>query len=406
MVGKTALDEKYTHCYQKRQEDNPLIAEGNMKVEFYRHNINDDDIHRVNQVLRSIFLTTGNAVKEFEQQLATYLGCKYAVGLTSCTAALHLALLACNIGPGDEVITTPMTFIATANTIVHTGATPVFIDVEPDTGNLDASQIENAITPRTRAILPVHLYGQLCDMRAIRRIADKHGLYIIEDAAHCLEGEREGIRPGQLGDVACFSFYATKSITSGEGGAIATNNQEIADKIRLFSLHGMTKGAADRYVKKYEHWDMVECGWKYNMDNIQAALLIGQLNRIDQLWQRREEISRRYEEAFDHIPGISYPKMKAGNNKSGRHLFTIWVEPDKRDYVLHGLQERGIGVAVNFRAIHLLSYFANEYKYKRNMFPYAERIGDSTISIPLYPKLKNEEITYVTNSVLEVINIW
>jgi len=373
-----------------------------MKIEFYRHNINDDDISRVNQVLRSIFLTTGDQVKEFEQQLACYLGCKYAVGLTSCTAALHLALLACNIGPGDEVITTPMTFIATVNAIIHTGATPVFVDVEPDTGNLDASLIEKAITSHTRAILPVHLYGQLCDMRSIREIADNHGLYVIEDAAHCLEGERDGIRPGQLGDVACFSFYATKNITSGEGGAIVTNNQEIAAKIRRLSLHGMSKGAADRYVKKYEHWDMVECGWKYNMDNIQAALLIGQLDRIDQLRQRREEISHRYEEAFDNIPGISYPRIKPGNNKSARHLFTIWVEPDNRDNVLHGLQERGIGVAINFRAIHLLTYFVNEYKFERNMFPCAERIGDSTVTIPLYPKLMDEEVTYIIDALREV----
>lgn len=374
-----------------------------MHIEFYRHNIDEDDINRVNQVLHSIFLTTGDQVKEFEEQLAAYLGVKYAVGLTSCTAALHLSLLACGIGPGDEVITTPMTFIATANAILHTGAKPVFVDVEPDTANIDASLIEAAITSHTKAILPVHLYGQLCDMRAIRRIADKHDLYIIEDAAHCLEGVREGIRPGQLGDVACFSFYATKSITSGEGGAIATNSQNIAERVKLLRLHGMSKNAADRYIKKYEHWDMVECGWKYNMDNIQAALLIGQLGRTDSLCQLREEIAQRYEKAFNNIPGLDFAKIKPGYNKSSRHLFTIWVVPEKRDKVLYDIQEQNIGVAVNYRAIHLLSYFRNEFEFTRGMFPVAEKIGDSTISIPLYSSLSDIEVDYVIKSVLEVI---
>lgn len=374
-----------------------------MKIEFYRHNIDENDITRVNQVLRSIFLTTGDQVKEFEDQLAAYLGVKHAVGLTSCTAALHLSLLACDIGPGDEVITTPMTFIATANAILHCGAKPVFVDVEPNTGNIDATLIESAITPRTKAILPVHLYGQLCDMKTIRKIADKHKLFIIEDAAHCIEGKRDGIGPGQLGDVACFSFYATKNITSGEGGAIATNSQEIAERVKLLRLHGMSKGAADRYVKKYEHWDMVECGWKYNMDNIQAALLLGQLERIDQLWQQREKICKQYEEAFNDVPGLNYPKMIPGDNKSARQLFTIWVKPSRRDAILHGLQERGVGVAVNFRAIHLLRYFRENFVFTRRMFPIAENIGDSTISIPLYPKLTDIEVNYIIDTVKIIV---
>lgn len=374
-----------------------------MKIEFYRHNIDEDDITRVNQVLRSIFLTTGDQVKEFEDKLAAYLKIKYAVGLTSCTAALHLSLLACDIGPGDEVITTPMTFIATANAILHCGAKPVFVDVEPDTGNIDAALIESAITPRTKAILPVHLYGQLCDMKAIRKIADKHKLFIIEDAAHCIEGKRDGIGPGQLGDVACFSFYATKNITAGEGGAIATNSQEIAERVKLLRLHGMSKGAADRYVKKYEHWDMVECGWKYNMDNIQAALLLGQLERIDHLWQRREEICEQYEKAFSGIPGIDYPRVIPGDNKSARQLFTIWVEPSLRDAILHGLQERGVGVAVNFRAIHLLKFYRQKYGFSKGIYPRAEQIGDCTMSIPLYPKLLEDEVAYVINTVKGLI---
>jgi len=373
-----------------------------MKIEFFRHDIIEDDIKRVNEVLRSIFLTTGEYVNELERKFSNYLGCREVVGLTSCTAALHLSLLAFGIGRGDDVITTPLTFIATANAILHAGAKPVFVDVEPDTGNINASLIEAAITPRTKAIIPVHLYGQLCDMVLLRKIADRYNLVVIEDAAHSIESIREGVRPGQLGDVACFSFYATKNITSGEGGAIATNNSEIADRIRTLRLHGMSKGASERYVGKYKHWDMEICGWKYNMDNIQAALLIGQLERIEEQLAIRETIARRYEEAFSGIEGLDFPKVVPGS-KSARHLFTIWVDPKRRDTVLWDLQNEGIGVAVNFRAIHLLKFYREQYGYNKGAFPVAEKIGDSTISIPLYPGLKQEEIIYIIETVKKVV---
>lgn len=373
-----------------------------MKVEFFKHNINDEDIQRATKVLNSVFLTTGEEVKLFESKLASYVGCEYAVGLTSCTAGLHLALLACGIGQGDEVITTPMTFIATANSVIHVGAKPVFVDVEPSTGNIDVTKIEAAITKKTRAIILVHLYGQLCDMKEIRRIADKYNLSVIEDAAHSLESVRDGIRPGQLGDVVCFSFYATKNITSGEGGAIATNSAELADKIRKLSLHGMSKGAAQRYTKKYEHWDMELCGWKYNMDNIQAALLNGQIDRIDSLLADRERISQQYEKELSNVSGVDFPQIYPGS-KSARHLFTIWVDGEKRDYIMSQLQDEGVGVAVNFRAIHLLKYFRQEYGFERGAYPVAEKIGDSTITIPLYPKLSDEEINHVINSIKKVV---
>lgn len=373
-----------------------------MKVEFFKHNIDEEDIARAERVIRSIFLTTGEEVNIFEDALASYLGAKHAVGVTSCTAGLHLSLLAYDIGPGDEVITTPMTFIATANAILHAGAKPVFVDVEPETGNIDVRQIESVITPKTKAILPVHLYGQMCDMIAIRKIADQYGLVVIEDCAHTLEGTRDGIKPGQLGDTACFSFYATKNITSGEGGAVVTNSSEIAEKIKLLRLHGMTKNAAERYMAKYQHWDMELCGWKYNMDNIQASLLIGQLKRIENLLMRREEIAQRYEKAFSQVEEINFPKVLK-NSRSARHLFTIWVDPSKRDEILRALQEEGVGVAVNFRAIHLLKFYREKFAYRRGMFPEAERIGDSTISIPLYPRLTDEEVRYVINSVKKCI---
>ena len=388
-----------------------------MKVEFFRHNIGKKEIERLIEVLNSIILTTGEVVREFEEKFAGYLGARYAIGLNSGTAALHLSLIAYDIGKGDEVITTPMTFIATATSIMQAGARPVFVDVEPETGNIDVKKIEEFIelrcelkdhklidketNRRVRAIMPVHLYGHMCDMKGIKEVADRYGLIVIEDAAHCIEGEREGIRPGMLGHTACFSFYATKNITCGEGGAVVTNDKKIAEKIRVLRLHGMSKGAAERYNKRYEHWDMGVLGWKYNMDNIHAALLLNQLDLIEERWRRREQICRTYEEAFK-IEGIGFPKVLP-RTKSARHLFTIWVEPQRRDEVLWGLQDHGIGVAVNYRAIHLLKYFRENFGYKRGDFPIAERIGDSTISLPTYPRLRDEEVQYVIDVVKKVL---
>ena len=373
-----------------------------MQIEFFRHNINAEDINRAVSVLNSIFLTTGSVVSEFESEFSSYLNIPYTIGVTSCTAALHLCLLAWGIGEGDEVITTPMTFCATANVILHAGAIPVFIDVEEETGNINAELIETKITEKTKAIIPVHLYGQMCDMEKIRGIADKYNLIVIEDAAHCIEGNRDGIRPGHLGDAACFSFYATKNITSGEGGAISTNNFDKAELLRMLRLHGIDKSAADRYTKRYQHWDMPVLGWKYNMDNIQAALLVGQLRRIDNLCKRRDEIYRKYEDAFSSINGLRLMKT-VPDSRHARHLFTIQVSGDKRDSMVFTLQEKGIGVAVNYRPIHLLKYYGNRFGYKEGDFPVAEKIGTGTISLPLYPGLKDEEVEYVIKSVIQVI---
>lgn len=370
-----------------------------MKIEFYKHNLGKDEKEKVMECLNGIFLTTGSYVSEFENNFASYLNLQYAIGLSSCTAALHLALLASGIGEGDEVITTPMTFIATATAIIHTGAKPVFVDVERNTALIDPDKIESAITERTKAIIPVHLYGQMCDMKRIRKIADKYHLKIIEDAAHCIEGKRDGNNPGQLGDAACFSFYATKNITSGEGGAVATNSKELSDKVRMLRQHGMSKEAADRYSGIYKHWDMIDCGWKYNMDNIQAALLLPQLNKIENSLKKREELYNKFVEQIKTFPGIEYPKIES-NSKSAYHLFTIWVDKEKRDYMLQKLGESSIGVAVNYRAIHLLTYFNNNYGFKRGDFPIAEEIGDRTISLPFWIGMRNEEVQYV----IEVIN--
>jgi len=363
--------------------------------------IGENEINAVTAVLRSGVVAQGRKVEEFERAFADFIGTKYAVAVNSGTAALHIALLAHGIGERDEVITSPFTFIATANSILFTGARPVFADIEEESFNIVPDSITEKITPRTKTIMPVHLYGQMCDMRKIREIADKHHLAVIEDAAHAIEASRDGIRPCELGDAACFSFYATKNITSGEGGAVSTNNEEIAEKLKKLRLHGMSKGAAERYSKRYEHWDMEMLGWKCNMSNIQAALLLSQLGRIEQNWQRREDICRLYEEAFMDDPQLACLKVLP-NSKSARHMFTILVPPEKRDSTLWQLQARGIGVAVNYRSLHLLSYYRKTYGYKRGMFSVAEKIGDSTITLPLYPKLTDKEVQYVIQTVKEV----
>ncbi len=371
-----------------------------MKVEFYRHNLNEKDTLKVREVLRSTFLTTGPATREFESAFSKYVGLPHVVGLNSCTAAIHLSLLALGIGPKDQVITTPMTFIATATAIMHAGAEPVFVDVEKDTGLIDVSKIETAITTRTKAIVPVHLYGNMADMSSLRTVADRHDLKIIEDCAHCIEGERGGIRPGQLSDSACYSFYATKNLTCGEGGAVATRDYELAERIRRLSLHGMSKDAASRYGGRYEHWDMVDLGWKYNMHDISAALLIGQIDRLEENWQRRKAISGLYDEGFANMPNISMP-LREG--RSAQHLYTIWVDANKRDEIMHRLQDRQVGVAVNYRAIHTLSFFRNHFGFDPSDYPTAFDIGSRTISLPLYPRLSNEEANYVIESVKTIV---
>jgi dTDP-4-amino-4,6-dideoxygalactose transaminase len=296
-----------------------------------------------------------------------------------------------------------MTFIATATAIMESGATPVFVDVEPSTGNLDASLIEAAITDRTRAIMPVHLYGQMCDMSEIRRIADAYNLFVIEDAAHCVEGKRNGVGTGQLGDTACYSFYATKNLTCGEGGAIVTNDEELAAKLRLLRLHGMNKNANDRHKEGYQHWDMTLMGWKYNMDNIQAALLLPQMDRLDENWQKRRELAKYYEDQLWDIPNLSRPKTIAGVDHAW-HLFPVWIGNGKRDEVIRELQSNGISVMVNYRAIHLLSYFKDKFKFTAGNFPDAERIGDAALSLPFYPNMPAEHVSLVANALRDVLD--
>jgi UDP-4-amino-4-deoxy-L-arabinose-oxoglutarate aminotransferase len=308
--------------------------------------------------------------------------------------------VALGIGQGDEVITTPMTFAATLNSIIRCGARPILVDVEADTGNLDAGLVEAAVSIRTKAVIPVHLYGQPCDMRSLAGIADRRGLALVEDAAHCVEGVRDGIRPGILGTAACFSFYATKNLTAGEGGAVASRDAGLLSRVRRLRLHGIDRDAASRHGGQYVHWDQVELGFKANMCDIQAALLRPQLARIESLRLRRERIARRYDRAFAGIPGIGTPALRP-ETIHARHLYTIQVDPVRRDAWLWALQQKGIGVAVNFRPVHMLTWHRDLGRYP-GAFPNAERIGASTITLPMYPRLTRAEQDRVIEAVLEL----
>lgn len=368
------------------------------KVPFFRHALGRPELDAIGEVLNGPTLTTGKTVAEFESRFAALLGARHAIGTTSCTGALHMSLLALGIGSGDEVITTPMTFMGTATAIMSAGARPVFVDVEPDTGNLDVSQIEKALTLKTKAILPVHLYGQMCDMRSLRDIANQHGLRVVEDAAHCIEGARDGIRPGQLGDTACFSFYATKNLTCGEGGAVITNDPDINKALRLLRLHGRTQIDSNQNHESYHQSDMVILGWKYNMDNIHAAMLLPQLDGIELRWNTRLNISSRYTEALAALSDLRLPAV-VPNSKHALHLYPIRIARGQRDTVISKLMKQGISTTVNFRPVHLLSFFSRTLKHSPGDFPIAEEIGNSTISLPFYPSIPNRDI----NAVIEAL---
>lgn len=373
-----------------------------MRVEFYRHALDEADIEAAAQTLRSVFLTTGPVCARFEADFAAYTGLARCVSLNSCTAALHLALLALGVGPGDEVIVPAMTFIASATPVVHVGATPMLVDVEADTGLMAPETVRAAITPRTKAIIPVHLYGVMADMRALKALAEAHGLAIIEDAAHCIEAERDGVRPGELGDAVCYSFYATKNLTCGEGGALCTNRQDVADRALLLRQHGMSKEAAKRYHGLYQHWDMVDLGWKYNLGDIQAALMVNQLARLDGLWEKRRAVYEAYASHLRDIPGLRLPGLRG---KSAHHLFTIQVPAEKRDDLLAHLGKNEIGVAVNYRAIHALTWFRKNLGCKPEDFPNAFAFGNGTLSLPFHTRLTPEEVALVTDAVRGFLDI-
>jgi dTDP-4-amino-4,6-dideoxygalactose transaminase len=385
------------------------------RVEFYKHQLGDEEAASWRRALSTLFLTLGPQVAAFEQELGKYLVRDRAdaappavVGTNSCSMGLLIALRALDVGPGDEVITTPMTFASTANAVLHLGAKPKLVDVEPATGLIDPAAVRAAVGENTVGILPVHLYGQLADMRALRAIADRHGLFVVEDSAHGVEMERDGVRPGELGDAAVFSFYATKNVTSGDGGAVATRHAPLADRLRRLRNHGVSKAATERHGNLYQHWDLVELGYKANLTDLDAALLRPQLAYVEKKRDQRERIVERYETRLRERLGDlqsppptvnGVPWLIERRGRSSHHLFTLHAWPGERDALLSMLGEAGIGTAVNYRAIHGLTYLVETLALPRGSLPVAEEMGDRTLSLPLYPTLTDADQDRVVDAV-------
>ncbi len=357
--------------------------------------------------MRTAWLGTGPKVARFERDFAAYKGVSSAVALNSCTAALHLACLALNLQPGDEIITTPMTFCATVNAIIHAGGRPVLADVDSETMNIHPSAVERAITPRTRAILPVHFAGRACEMGRIQGIAERHGLAVVEDCAHAIETEYHGRKAGTIGDFGCFSFYSTKNVVTGEGGMVLTRNAKDADSIKVLGLHGMSQDAWKRFSDEgFKHYDVVSAGFKYNMMDLQAAIGIHQLARVEDYRNRRAAVWKRYNEAFRGAPLVLPAPVEAGT-RHAYHLYTILIDDARagisRDGFLDGMTRQNIGVGVHYRSIPEHPYYARTFGWKPEDYPNAYRIGRQTVSLPISPKLSGEDVEDVIRAVETVL---
>jgi dTDP-4-amino-4,6-dideoxygalactose transaminase len=371
--------------------------------------IHDEEIDEVVATLHSGWIGTGPKVAKFEEEFATVksVGRNQVAAVNSCTAALHVSMVAADLGPGDEVVTTAMTFSATANAIIHSGARPVLADIEPMTLNIDTAQLEQRITPKTRAIVPVHFAGRPCDMDEIMRTADKHGLLVVEDCAHAIESQWRGRHAGTFGDFGCFSFYVTKNVVTGEGGMVLARSSEMIDRIKILALHGMSKDAWHRFGDEgFKHYEVVEAGFKYNMMDIQAALGIHQLRRVEQNWLRRREIWDTYQQAFAGL-SCGCPADPDEHMRHAYHLYTLTIDEQKcgmtRDSFIDRMHAAGVGVGVHYRSLAQQPYYQKEFGWRPDDYPVAMAFGDSTVSLPLGPKLDNAEVGRIIETVTTIL---
>lgn len=377
-------------------------------IAFAPPSIGADEIVEVVDTLRSDWITTGPKTKAFEAQFGAYLGAPGGSSLmvNSCTAALHVALVVSGIGPGDEVLVPALTFAATANVVEHVGARPVLVDVLPDTLCLDPEAAERAVTPRTRAIMPVHYAGHPAELDAIDRLAAAHGLVVIEDAAHAAPAWYRGTRIGARPNLAAFSFYATKNLTTSEGGAL-TGPPDLIDRARVLALHGMSKDAWKRFGKGGSWaYDVVAPGFKYNMTDLQAAIGMHQLRRLEGFHERRRAIARRYTEAFSAVP-LLQPPTERPDVVSAWHLYVLRMFPERlivgRDRFIDELTERGVGTSVHYRPLHMMSYYADTYGYVPEDFPVARDAFERMVSLPLHPRLSDDDVEDVIDAVLATV---
>ena len=365
-------------------------------IPFHIPAIGEDEIRSVVETLESGWLTTGRKVKSFEDDFARYVGSKHAVAVNSGTAALHLALDAIGIREGDEVIVPAMTFAATAEVVLYFKAQPILVDCQRDTLNLDPTQIDAAITSKTKAIIPVHFGGQPCEMDQILDIAKKHNLRVIEDAAHALPAIHNGHKVGGIGDITCFSFYATKTITTGEGGMATTENSEWAERMRMMSLHGISHDAWKRYTKEGSwYYEILYPGFKYNLTDIAAAIGIEQLKKCNEFWEARQRIAMNYAKAFADLQEIQLPSCRNGVQHAW-HLFVIQLNLERlrinRNQFIEALREKEIGTSVHFIPLHLHPYYRDKFGYKPEDFPNASEAFERIVSLPIYPKMNEGNV--------------
>ncbi|MBC8147451.1 MAG: DegT/DnrJ/EryC1/StrS family aminotransferase [Bacteroidetes bacterium] len=377
-------------------------------ITFGKPLIGENEKNEILDSLNNAWLGTGPKVAQFENSIKKYTKAKYACALSSGTAALFLSMKALGIGPGDEVITTSLTFVATVNAIEHVGAKPVIVDVDKGTGNIDPVLIEDNITKRTKAIIPVHYCGLPCDMDEITRIAKKHKLYVIEDAAHCLEGSYKGRKIGSISTLTCFSFYATKNVTTGEGGMVVSNNKDLINKIRIYSLHGLCADAWKRYSDKgHKTYEVTVPGYKFNMMDLQAAIGIHQIKQIKSFYKIRLEQWRKYNNELKDLPVILPPPLPNRNILHALHLYTILIDKKKcsltRENLQTKLHERGIGTGIHFIAVHNHKYYKKKYAFKPNSFPNANYVSERTISLPIGPALKKKEQDYIIKTLRAIL---
>lgn len=369
-----------------------------------------DEIDEVEACMRSGWLGTGPRVAQFERDVAAYKSVppSRVAAVNSCTAALHVSMLAAGIEPGSEVITTPLTFCATVNSIIHAGLVPVMADVDPLTQNIDPAAIEAAVTPRTRAVIPVHFAGRPCEMDAITEIARRHDLVVIEDCAHAIETTYHGQATGTFGDFGCFSFYATKNVATGEGGMILGRSEEHIARAKILALHGMSKDAWHRFGDKgYRHYQVVEAGFKYNMMDLQAAIGIHQLARVEANWQRRREIWNRYQSELHSLP-LGLPAEPAAETRHAHHLYTIMIEEGKcriqRDEFLDRMNDERVGTGVHYLSVAEHPYYQERFGWRAEQWPEALRLGRQTVSLPLSAKLTDDDVARVISSVKKVLS--
>jgi dTDP-4-amino-4,6-dideoxygalactose transaminase len=372
--------------------------------------IEQAEIDEVTDSLKKAWLGTGPKVARFEADFAAFKGVDEprVAAVNSCTAALHVSMIAAGVGPGDEVITTAMTFCATVNAIIHAGATPVLADIDPRTLNIDPAEIERRITPRTRAVIPVHFAGRPCEMDPILYLASRHGLKVIEDCAHAIESEYHGRETGTFGDYGCFSFYVTKNIVTGEGGMVIGREKSSVDRIKVLALHGMNRDAWRRFGDKgYKHYQVTECGFKYNMMDLQAAIGLHQLKRIHPYWERRREIWSKYQSAFADLP-LARPADPDPETRHAFHLYTVLLDdkhaPLDRDAFLDAMTERRIGVGVHYLSIPEHPYYRETFGWRPEEFPQARRVGQQTVSLPLSPRMSDQDVDDVIAAVREILS--